>query len=248
MDITLLLISDIHGNWPALEAVSRRFEGYDLHSILNCGDSLVYAPFPNQTMDWLRKKKVYSILGNTDLKVRKLLRGDSFKKPSKQEKRVMYTSTATTLSEQNRDELFNMKKKREIRIFHPDRSGTAPVTVGVFHGSPARHKEFLFPTTPRERFIEIAAPLTSEIVVTGHSHTPYHLFFDSVHFINPGSVGRMFDGDPRASCCLLHIGPTEIQTEHFRIPYDIEKTVQALRQGKYPDIYAEMFRRGKKLN
>jgi hypothetical protein len=62
--------------------------------IFNCGDTLVYAPFPNETIDWLRRRAVFSIRGNTDDKVIKLLKGKSFRKPSKPEKRIMYTSTA----------------------------------------------------------------------------------------------------------------------------------------------------------
>lgn len=98
----ILLISDIHANFPALQAIWNHFrEPFDL--ILNGGDTTVYGPFPNQTIDWLRDHEVVSILGNTDRHVLQLLEGRTFKKPRKAEKRVMYGWTAAELSEPNRE-------------------------------------------------------------------------------------------------------------------------------------------------
>jgi diadenosine tetraphosphatase ApaH/serine/threonine PP2A family protein phosphatase len=82
----------------------------------------------------------------------------------------------------------------------------------------------------------------------GHSHVPYYKIVDGVHFINPGSVGRMFDGDPRASFAVLNISAGNIAVEHFRIPYPVEAVVKDLKKHRLPDIYAKMFRTGKKLN
>jgi diadenosine tetraphosphatase ApaH/serine/threonine PP2A family protein phosphatase len=82
----------------------------------------------------------------------------------------------------------------------------------------------------------------------GHSHMPYYRIVDGIHFINPGSVGRMFDGDPRAAFAILKISSEKIAVEHFRIPYAVEAVIKGLKDQKLPDIYAKMFRVGKKLN
>ena len=82
----------------------------------------------------------------------------------------------------------------------------------------------------------------------GHSHLPYYKIFNGVHFINPGSVGWMFDGDPRASFAILKISSGNIAVDHFRIPYPVEEVVQGIKNQHLPDIYAKMFRIGKKLN
>jgi predicted phosphodiesterase len=115
----ILLISDIHGNYPALAAVSDAVEHLSCEHIFNCGDSLVYAPFPNETLDWLRNRRAFSIRGNTDDRVIKLIKGKSFKKPSKPEKRIMYTSTAAVLSPENSGFLLEMKKKKLLRLVIP---------------------------------------------------------------------------------------------------------------------------------
>jgi diadenosine tetraphosphatase ApaH/serine/threonine PP2A family protein phosphatase len=82
----------------------------------------------------------------------------------------------------------------------------------------------------------------------GHSHVPYYKMVDGIHFINPGSVGRMFDGDPRASFAVLRIASGKIAVKHFRIPYAVEAVVADLKNQELPDIYAKMFQDGRKLN
>jgi hypothetical protein len=71
---------------------------------------------------------------------------------------------------------------------------------------------------------------------------------DGVHFINTGSVGRMFDGDPRTSFAILKLSSGKIAVEHFRIPYPVEEVVKGLKNNQLPDIYAKMFQIGRKLN
>nr|WP_321468310.1 YfcE family phosphodiesterase [uncultured Desulfobulbus sp.] len=236
----ILLISDIHGNYPALAAVSAAVNTLDYSHILNCGDSLVYAPFPNQTIDWLRTNKVFSIRGNTDDRVIKLLKGKGFKKPSKAEKRIMYTSTAEALTAENRAFMLELKKKKLLRLGH--------AFIGLYHGSPANHEELLFDDTPEKRLKELAKETSCEIIVTGHSHTPYHRYVGGVHFINPGSVGRMFDGSPEASYAILQIKKGKIEVSHYRCPYDVDAVVQGITDSGLPEIYGEMFRAGKKFN
>ncbi len=236
----ILLISDIHGNYPALEAVSRQVQPLGCEQILNCGDTTVYAPFPNETIDWLRQHQAFSIRGNTDDKVIKLLRGKTFKKPAKPEKRIMYTSTAMVLTPENIAFLLDLKKKKILRL--------GQTFVGLFHGSPADHDEFLGPETKEARFRELAKDTVCQVVLTGHSHSPFHRYVGGVHFINPGSVGRMSDGSPDASYAILELTQGAVNVTHYRCPYDVEAVIRALQQHQLPAIYGEMFRTGCKGN
>ncbi len=249
MTIRILLISDIHGNYPALKAVDAKLDSSTFHYIVNSGDSVVYAPFPNETLAWLIQKRAISILGNTDKKVIKLLAGKSFKKPRNPEKRIMYSSTTEILSAQNSHHLLTLPKTNRLKLKLPGKTEKKQkIKVGIFHGSPADHDEFLFADSPDLRFHELSAQTDCDIVVTGHSHSPYHKIISNTHFINPGSVGRMFDGDPSASCATLVVGDDGIKVTHFRIPYAIDKVVTQLRQNDLPEIYCTMYRQGRKLN
>lgn len=246
MKTKILLISDIHGNFPALAAIDRELSAAtNFNRIINAGDSLVYAPFANQTMTWLQEKRALSILGNTDKKVIKLLKGKSFKKPGKKEKRIMYSSTAETLSRQSIASLLGLKKSITctLRV-----TKNKHIRLGIYHGSPAAHHEFLFATTPDSRFRELSQSTDCDIIITGHSHSPYHKIIDGKHFINPGSVGRMFDGSPTASCAVLQISSARIEVTHHRIPYPVEEVIAGIRKAGLPEIYCQMYRQGKKLN
>lgn len=240
MQKTLLLLSDIHGNFPALQAIIKHFSEISFDAVCNCGDSTVYAPFPNETLHWLKSNKVYSILGNTDRKVIKLLKGKTFKKPRKAEKRIMYDWTAENLDSSARTYLLSLKKSLQISI--------ADHTIGLYHGSPDHPNKFLFPDTDPERFAELADMCSSDIIITGHSHTPYHKCIGHTHFINPGSVGRMFDYNPAASCAVLSIDNKTVQVEHYRIPWLIKRTVKELQKCDLPEIYQSMYIQGRKLN
>ncbi len=243
----ILLLADIHGNYPALTAVGRHFAGESFAHIIHCGDALVYAPFANETINWLAAQGAITILGNTDRKVKKLLTGKSFNKPRQADKRLMYSSTADSLSAANRAILLSWRKSARLQL-PPGGGGQVGITIGIFHGSPTDPEEFLFADTPAERFRHLAASADCDIVVTGHSHSPYHLIHRGVHFVNPGSVGRMFDGDPRASCAILTISGTAISVALYRIAYDIAATVAALQLAGLPAIYGQMFKSGRKLN
>ncbi len=236
----ILLLSDIHGNFPALKAIITHFREVSFDAICNCGDSLVYGPFPNETLHWLEANKVYSIVGNTDRKVKKLLRGKSFKKPNKPEKRIMYTWTANQLDLQSSTYLCSLKKSYILHTKFSD--------ICLYHGSPEHPNEFLFPDTELTRFRELASCCPCPVIVTGHSHMPYHKQVGDTHFINPGSVGRMFDSNPASSCAVLSLNDLEMNITHYRIPYFIDETTKELGRQKLPKIYQKMYQLGKKLN
>lgn len=236
----ILLISDIHANFPALQAIIAHFKNTSFDAICNCGDSIVYGPFPNETLHWLETNKVHSIIGNTDRKVKKLLSGKSFKKPKKTEKRIMYTWTVAQLDTKSNNYLCSLQKSYLLR--------TKDYDIGLFHGSPEHPNEFLFPDTASARFAELANSCSCPVIITGHSHMPYHKLAGDTHFINPGSVGRMFDSDPSGSCAVLTLSNAEITVTHYRIAYPISETTRELGKQNLPKIYQRMYQLGQKLN
>jgi putative phosphoesterase len=152
----------------------------------------------------------------------------------------MYFWTAENLHPENITYLQSLGKQTEITL--------GGVRIGIFHGTLEDPDEELFPTAPENRFRQLAGDSVYQVQIMGHSHVPYYKRVDGVHFINPGSVGRPFDGDPRTSFAILKVASGKIAVEHFRIPYAVEDVVKGLKEHKLPDIYAKMYRTGKKLN
>ena len=237
----ILLLGDIHANYPALKAIEKYIKPDRFDHIINTGDFTVYSTFPNETTQWFReRKKTISILGNTDRRILRILTGKKLKKPRKKEKRVMYFWTTENLLPGNIKYLMSLPEQTGFTL--------GSFRIGVFHGTCDDPDEELFPDAPEARFHKLARNSACQIHIMGHSHMPYYKVVDGVHFINPGSVGRMFDGDPRASFAILRVYSDKIAVEHFRIPYVVENVVKGLKKNNLPDIYAKMFQIGKKLN
>ncbi len=237
----ILIIGDIHSNYPALEAIEHHVRNYRFDGIINTGDITVYSTFPNETIKWFRSRKnSISILGNTDRRILRILNGKKLKKPGKREKQVMYFWTSKALLPENHEYLKRLPKKAFCTVGN--------IRIGIFHGTLDNENETLFPDSPEKRFRQLAEGSPCQIQIMGHSHIPYHKIIDNIHFINPGSAGRMFDSDPRASFAILKISLQRISVEHFRIPYRVEEVVAGLQKHNLPDIYKKMFLTGKKLN
>ena len=237
----LLLLGDIHANYSALKAIQNHVRNIRFDGIINTGDLTVYGTNPNQTIDWLRKtENSISVLGNTDNRILRILKGKKLKRPKKEEKRVMYFWTARILNDENINYLKSLPKKNEML--------GGSVRVGIFHGTFLKPNESLMPAADKSHFKQLASAAPYQVHIMGHSHIPYYEFVDGVHFINPGSVGRMFDGDPRASFATLDISADEISVAHFRVSYPVEEVIQDLKKHNLPEIYGEMFRIGRKLN
>lgn len=152
----------------------------------------------------------------------------------------MYFWTSGILQPGNITYLKSLPKQTNLTV--------GSIRIGVFHGTRDDADEELFPDAPEGRFQKLAKGSPYDVQIMGHSHVPYHKIVDGVHFINPGSVGRMFDGDPRASFAILKISAGTIAVEHFRISYPVEAVVKDLKAHQLPDIYSKMFQKGKKLN
>ena len=237
----ILLLGDIHANYPALEAIREYIQPDRFDWIVNTGDFTVYSTFPNETIQWFRKrKKTVCVLGNTDRKILRILKGKKLKKPKKNEKRVMYFWTSENLHPENITYLKSLPEQTDFNV--------GGFRIGIFHGTLEDPDEELFPSAPKSRFHQLARDSVYQVQIMGHSHVPYYRVVDGIHFINPGSVGRPFDGDPRTSFAILKVASEKIAVEHFRIPYAVEDVVRGLKEQKLPNIYAKMFRVGKKLN
>ena len=86
------------------------------------------------------------------------------------------------------------------------------------------------------------------MIICGHSHRPFVRQVDGVWFINTGSVGRPDDGDPRACYAILEIDSESIQVQHYRLEYDVERAVAAIRENELPEAFAQMLLQGRDLD
>ena len=236
MKVTLL--ADIHGNLPALEAVLRHAEGQmATQTIINLGDSVGYGPNPDEIVRWTQSARVINILGNYDAKVlSKKHRKEGWARVKNPDKRTMFAWTYQALSKKSRKILKKMPVQRELTL--------EGHRILMTHGSPASINEHLLPNTPTARLEELKAMTKAKVILCGHSHQAFLRRVDDVQFINPGTVGRPDDGDPRASYAVLEFSDGQVKVEFHRVPYDIASAVQSMHQTGLPEIFAQVIRQG----
>jgi putative phosphoesterase len=235
------LIGDVHANLPALQAVLKHARDQGAEAIWNIGDFVGYGPFPNQVVKRLRKEGAQSVIGNYDQKVLEI----KSKKRKWMKKRdplkiFAFRWAYKTLSKKNRKYLRSLPE--ELRFEWEGRQ------VLLTHASPASRDEPLDANTPEARFRELAQMANADLVICGHSHRPFIRHVDGVWFINTGSVGRPDDGDPRATYAVLRSSSGQIKVEHYRVDYDVSRSIMAIREKHLPEQFAQMLRRGISLD
>jgi predicted phosphodiesterase len=232
--VRYLVLSDIHGNLEALNAVLEDAKGlYD--QILNCGDLVGYGPNPNEVVEWSRSSSNATVRGNHD-KVCVGLDDLGWFNALAQRSAVW---THDELTPENVEYLKGLPK--------------GPVGVDSFeilHGSPRDEDEYLI---EKGEVQDAAAYLERNLAFFGHTHiqggflihrngtmpirhTVVELENDTRYMINPGSVGQPRDGDGRAAWCLY--APDERVVEFRRTVYDLETTQQKIREAGLPELLA----------
>jgi len=235
----IAILSDIHGNAHALEAVLRHARGLGAaQMVINLGDSIGYGPNPEGVVHRISGNGFINILGDYDQKaLSKQRRQEHWQSVKSSDKRAMFAWTYDALTKRSRKFLRNLPVQRTLQL--------EKLQIFMSHGSPESISEHLGPETPETRLQELASGSQADVILCGNSHRAFFRQVADVLFINPGSVGRPDDGDPRASYAVLEIKDGQAVVQTFRVPYDITGAVQAMRQTGLPSIFAEVLRRGR---
>lgn len=222
------MLGDIHANLPALEAVLVHARQHRVEAIWSVGDLVGYGAFPEQVVERLQQENVLGIIGNYDLKVLQVPEKEQKWGRSKvPQKWLAFRWAYDHLSTESLEYLRSLPQ--EIRLEVEGRRTL------LTHGSPASNEEHLTPDTPLERLRELAQMADADVIIFGHSHVPFVRRVDGVRFVNTGSVGRPDDGDPRACYAILCVQPTRFQVRHYRVEYDVQRAVAAVRDHDLPE-------------
>lgn len=208
----IALLSDVHGNWQALEIVLTHARRQRVDQFLGVGDWIGGADAPNEVLHWLATSGALAIAGNYDLAVLEV-----------PEKRKGWTGgeppSRWRLAVLTYDHLTEESKERITRLPTSLRLNLVGRRILVVHSSPGSEEEDLLSDTPSQRFRELAHQADADVVILGHTHAPLALKSGRVWFVNPGSVGRPRDGKPFADYAILTLGQRRVQVRHYRLPF-----------------------------
>lgn len=239
----MAVISDVHANWHALEAVLEEIEREEPDELWCLGDLVGYGPRPNRCCAAVERRSAVCLAGNHDLGVLGTIDLDEFTGDAV----VAASWTRGVLAEGSRAFLESLS------------SSGAREGVELFHASPRDPVwEYVLSAEAAAAALELTeAPL----VLVGHSHVPLTIALqESVldgglaaggtetelnpgrRLLNPGSVGQPRDGDPRAAWLLLDLGAG--LASFRRVEYPIARTQEEIHERGLPDALAQRLAHG----
>jgi diadenosine tetraphosphatase ApaH/serine/threonine PP2A family protein phosphatase len=237
------VISDVHANWHALEAVLAEVEREEPDELWCLGDLVGYGPRPNPCCAAVERHAALCLAGNHDLGVLGTIDLDEFAGDAA----VAARWTRGVLADGSRSFLQSLgpsSKREGVELFHA--SPRDPVWEYVLSAEAARS----------------ALDLTqTPLVLVGHSHVPLAIALEAEvldgglapggtesqlgpgrRLLNPGSVGQPRDGDPRAAWLLLDLGASVASFR--RVEYELMRTQAEIRERGLPDALAERLAHG----
>ena len=212
---------DIHGNFPALEAVLQEIREDGVTDVVVGGD-VVLGPMPRETLACLLDLDipVQFIQGNCDRDVLAQMRGvESGTLPEQVRQSVRWV--AEQLHSEDERLLASWPKTLSLEIRELGE-------VLFCHATPRNDTEIFTRLTPEDRLLPVFQGVNASLVVCGHTHMQFDRMIGSVRVVNAGSVGMPF-GEPGADWLLL--GP-DVELRHTA--YDLTKAAERIRDTNYP--------------
>jgi putative phosphoesterase len=228
------VITDIHANLPALEAVLDAIEWTDVDAVYCGGDLVGYGPHPDAVCRLIEERGIPTIYGNYDYAIARDLDDCGCAYRDQHDRELGQLSVAWTL------EHTDSRSKAFMRGLPFDqRFDLGGRRVRLVHGSPRKVNEYLFADKPARTFERIAAGADCDVLVFGHTHQPWVAEYGDVLFVNCGSVGKPKDGDSRASYAVLEVEAGEVTADIDRVEYDVAAVARDVEDVGLPGDYAE---------
>jgi predicted phosphodiesterase len=242
------LISDVHSNLPALEAVLADIDDReDVGAIYHLGDLVGYAPWPDETVALLRDRRVPGIAGNYDSTVATDYKHCGCKADSPRGEELSHLSYEWTKSHvlpETKRALGELPFRMDLRPMGGHKSRPQIILV---HGTPTLNTLYWTEDRPDSfctKMAKAAGAREGDLIAFSHTHKPWHREVEGIHFVNTGSVGKPKDGDWRAGYVLVEAAEEIESVEFVRVEYDLERATEGIVRSELPDEFADQLRAG----
>jgi putative phosphoesterase len=212
----LLILSDIHGNWPALDAVIQAESSWD--EVAFCGDVVDYGPHPSQCLRWVAEHAEHRVRGNHDNAVGFF-----------DDCQCMGTfRTYSNITRSWHQGLINTSDRKFLCSLPTlDSFEWQGRHFGMAHATPQGD---MFEYLAMNQWEERVKGLEEDFLLLGHTHIQGIRSFGKLTVVNPGSVGLARDGGGQAYYAVYDGSEMLLK----RDPYDVDRTLRDLRSGPLP--------------
>lgn len=249
MSVRLALLSDVHANLQALDAVLDDIAAQpDIAGTYHLGDLVGYQANPNEVVARLAERGIAGVSGNYDSTVAHRYKHCGCRSESPEQEALAHESfswTLTAVTEDTRRALAALPFRLDLK---PLGGHTGGPTVHLLHATPTNNLVYVTEDRSDEFLRKMGAQAgasAGDVVAFGHTHKPWQRVVDGVLYVNTGSVGRPKDGDPRAGWALLTLGDGAARAELRRVSYDVEGACAAIAEAGLPHAFAETLRSGR---
>ncbi|PJI09014.1 MULTISPECIES: metallophosphoesterase family protein [Clostridium] len=220
----IAVLSDIHGNLTALNAVLKDIKKLGINKFIIAGDHIIDCPNPNEVLEKIKTLDAYIIKGNREEYLLDYYKGkhDEWNK-YKQMGAILYTYNI--ISEDNMKYIDGLPEQLRISLPQMD-------DIRVVHGSPYRINEELFPDKHLERLEKTLKNLKEQVLICGHTHYAWSKEINNKLIVNPGSVGVPFNENKSAEYAVLTWSGAKWKVSHHQVKYDLKELQQLFLENK----------------
>lgn len=242
------LLSDVHANLPALEAVLTDIaKRSDIAATYHLGDLVGYAPWPNETVALIRQSAIAGVAGNYDSTVATNYPHCGCRYENADQGRLAHLSyewTRTHVTAETRRALAALPFRMDIVPGGGHEAGPrlvlvhATPTLNTLYWTDDRSNEFCL------KMATMAALRSGDVIAFGHTHKPWYREVNGIYFVNAGSVGRPKDGDWRACYVTIAMEAGCVAVEMRRVEYDLARAADGIGASGLPAQFAVQLRAG----
>lgn len=229
----LALISDLHGNLPAVEAVLADISGRDISQIVCLGDVVASGPQPREVLARLKALACPVVMGNTDA----WMLNPTFDPPEREDGEKILALHRWGLAQlAAEDKAFIATFQPVVEIMLP-----AGQKLLCYHGSPRSNTEIIRADTAESELQLFFSGREAALLAGGHTHTPLLRRFQQAFLLNPGSVGMPYfveNGQLHtpnwAEYAIVEASERALNITFHRVSYDLKPLIAAVRANHIP--------------
>jgi putative phosphoesterase len=233
--LRVAVLSDIHGNCVALDAVLSDILRESVDKVVCLGDAVQGGSQPAETVSRLRGLGIPTVMGNSDSW---LLTGENTS-ATEQVSEAQTAMRGWSLAKLTKDDLDFIRQFKSIITLTLENE-----SLVCFHGSPKSFDDLIWPTTAEENFVNLMSGYGNSMLCGGHTHLQQLRRFKDSFYFNPGSVGFSFDhsqtgedlrADAWAEYAVVSSDKKGSGIEFRRVPFDAKEWISVTTRSGSPN-------------
>lgn len=236
--IQIAIISDIHANLIALDAVLDDIQNRSIYQTYCLGDLVDFAPWGNEVIEKIKSKGIPCLLGNHDQRIAFDIPIAPLSHHNQKEtahRIVAINHSKEAITWENKKWLASLPYNLELTY----KINEVTKKILLVHAGLLSNDTYIYESDLKNDSAQELNSKGVDALIMGHTHLSYIQNHSNVLFVNSGSVGRSREGDRKAAYCILTIAEREITAEIIKVDYNIQEAARQIYKSDIPDFYGD---------